>query len=195
LGDLVEQLSQTKQTGALDSSYVNETSVALEKMISELEDEKGTLAGFNVSGDQKQLQSTLINELDLREQICRELVTSINHWPTGTIDDRNSHLDAIINLAQRFKAADAELKTRDLQEIDNVGALSAENRQQYGQLQAQIRLLCIWGVLSWLGVFFELLLAGICALALLWPHLTRRKKQNKAKQSNRRTRRTPPHKK
>ena len=145
-------------------------------MISELEDEKGTLAGFNVSGDQKQLQSTLINELDLRKQICRELVTSIDHWPTGTIDDRNSHLDAIINLAQRSKAADAELRTRDLQEIDNVGA---ENRQQYEQLQAQIRLLWIWGVLSRLGVFFGLLLAGVCALALLWPYLTRQKNRTK----------------
>lgn len=195
LTDVVERLSQTKQTGALDSSYVNETSVALEKMISELEDEKGTLAGFSVSGDQKQLQSTLINELDLREQICRELVTSINHWPTGTIDHRNSHLDAIINLAQRFKAADAELKTRDLQEIDNVATLSAENRQQYEQLQGQIRLLWIWDVLSRVGVFFGLLLAGVCALALLWPHLARRKKQNRAKQSNPSTRRKPPHKK
>jgi hypothetical protein len=181
LTGLVERLSQTKQTGALDSSYVDESSQALEKTISELEDQKGTLAGFNVSGDQKELQRTLINELDLREQICRELVIAINHWKTSTLDDRNSHFDVIIDLAQRSKAADAELKTRDSQEIDNARALSTENEEQLEQLQGRVHLVWIWGVLSRIGVLFGSCLLVASALSLLWPHLTRRKKQIKTK--------------
>jgi len=194
LTGLVERLSQTKQTGALDSSYVDESSRALEKTISELEEQKGTLAGFNVSGGQKELQRTLINELDLREQICRELVNAINHWKTSTLDDRNSHFDVIINLAQRSKAADAELKTRDSQEIDNARALSTENEEQLEQLQGRVHLVWIWEVLSRIGVLFGGCLLVASALSLLWPHLTRRKKQIKAKNSNARTRHANPEK-
>jgi hypothetical protein len=183
LKSLVDRLGQTKQTGALDPSYVEESSRALEKTISELEDQKGTLAGFNVSGEQKELQRTLINELDLREQNCRELVIAINHWKTSTLDERNSHFDVIINLAQRSKAAEAELKTRRSQEIDNAEALKTENEEQLEQLQGRVHLLSIWGALSRIGVLVGGSLLVACALFLLWPHLTRRKKQIRAKKS------------
>src|SRR5215469_2256896 len=117
--DVVQELGKTKETGQLEPSYVDKTSRTLEEMISELEDEKGTVSGFSVSSDHKDLQRVLIADLDLREQLCRELITALNHWTSATVDDRNSRLDTIINLAQRSKGATAELERRDQQALAN----------------------------------------------------------------------------
>jgi len=111
--DAVQELGKAKESGQLEPSYVDKTSRSLQEMISELEDERGTVSGFSVSGDHKDLQRVLIADLELQEQLCRELITALNHWTSATVDERNSHFDTLINLAQRSEGAMAELKTRD----------------------------------------------------------------------------------
>jgi hypothetical protein len=182
--DIVDHLSQSKESGTLPASYVNETSRAVQEMISELEEQKGTLRGFNLTGDQKELQGALINELDLREQSCRELISAINHWATETLTDRNLHFDAIISLTQRSLAANRELKTRDLQEIDNAKTvLSAENLREQQNLKGQVWLFERRWIIELAGVSLGAVLVVTSGIIWLWPHLVRKKGPDKRKRS------------